>query len=173
MDARRGVATAALVLGLLCCGTAAAADPGNSVAPTTNTKALNDKVLNAFKLLAVRESAPAGVDLLEEAANEGSDDAKYFLGWYYVQGMFAKPDYDKALQYLEQVSGELRNAATILMGVAYAEGSKTRAPDMEKTERIFKDVASKLDAQFEARQRMPQPADAEAMVSDMTKMRRW
>jgi TPR repeat protein len=94
-------------------------------------------------------SVEEGISLLKEAAVEGSDEANYQLGSLYMQGVVTQADNDKALEYLERVRGENQIAASILIGVIYATGSKKIKPDKDAAKKIFDNAAKNLDAEIE------------------------
>lgn len=125
--------------------------------------ARDDKVARGLALMFVDSTRESGVALLQEAASEGSDEANYRLGWFYMQGTASKADYDKALGYLKQAGGEFRISAAILIGVVYAQGSGSIAPSLASAEKIFNDAAASLNAQLEAYTNSPPPNDPEDM----------
>src|SRR5215510_13712057 len=89
------------------CRTASGIETSMSSENGTGKAALQRKVDTAFALIVGKTSVERGVALLKEAADEGSDEAKYRLGWLYMHDVVSK-DYDKALEYLKQAGGDFR-----------------------------------------------------------------
>jgi len=128
---------------------------------------LDEKAARGLMLIITRANVQEGVQLLDEAARGGSDEAKYRLGWLYMQDVISTPDYDKAYEYLSQVKGKFKTAATILIGVIYAEGSKNIPANREMTEQIFGEVTARLHSELEKFMTLPAPADPTDMGARM------
>lgn len=107
------------------------------------------KTLRALSLIDNGGSVEKGIETLQEAAYEGSNEAKYRLGWLYMQPKATiKADNDIALKYLEQVKGRYELSAYILTGVIYAQGSKNIPKNISMAEKIFNDASVALNNQF-------------------------
>jgi TPR repeat protein len=145
--------------GDLQCQTASGIEASMSSENLARKTALEEKVATALELMLTRATFEDGVALLKQAAHEGSDEARYRLGSFYMQGVVVKADYDEALEYLQRVNGEFRTSASILIGVIRAEGSKKLAPDLKIAAKIFDEAATALRAQMEGYIKSPPSSD--------------
>jgi TPR repeat protein len=106
---------------------------------------LQEKVDKAIGLIDTRISVLEGIRLLQDASREGSDEARYTLGWLYMQDAVFPKNYDIAFEYLSKIHGDYKTAAKILIGVIYAEGSEKIVVDRNKAGIIFNEVARSLN----------------------------
>jgi len=128
---------------------------------------LDEEATRGLVLIITRSNVREGVHLLEDAAKSGSDEAKYRLGWLYMQDVIGAPDNDKAFEYLNEAKGKFKTAASILIGVIYAEGSRNIPANRETTARIFGEVEATLHSEFEKFLTAPafvDPADMRARM---------
>jgi hypothetical protein len=134
---------------------------------------LDERATRGLLLIMTRTNVQEGVQLLDEAARGGSDEAKYRLGWLYMQDVISTPDNDKAFEYLNDVKGDYKTAASILIGVIYAEGSKNIPANRETTERVFGEVTAILHSELEKFMTLPTPADSTDMRARMMMYENW
>ena len=139
--------------------------PAFAQSPALST--LDEKAVRGLMLIVTRSNVQEGVQLLDEAATGGSDEAKYRLGWLYMQDVVGAPDNDRAFEYLSEVKGEFKTGASILIGVIYAQGSKNIPVNRETTERIFGEVADILHDELRKFAALPAPASPSDMRARM------
>jgi len=106
---------------------------------------------------------------LNEASQQGSDDARYTLGWLYFDGKAVKKDNDHAYELLKKVGGDYQIAALILIAGIRAEGSSTIPADRVEAQRLFNEAAVDLDAQLKDFQRRGPPDT----VQEITQRQQW
>lgn len=104
------------------------------------------KLISAYQLIGTSASRNKGIELLQEAARGGSSEANYRLGSMYLEGIVPNADYGEALPYLKKVVGVRKTAASILIGVVYARGTKNIKPDLAVTRKIFIDAVKELES---------------------------
>ena len=90
-----------------------------------------------------------------------------------MQDVISTPDNDKAFEYLNDVKGDYKTAASILIGVIYAEGSKNIPANRETTERVFGEVTAILHSELEKFMTLPTPVDSTDMRARMMMYENW
>lgn len=88
-----------------------------------------------------------GIALMEEAASKGFEDAQVALAEIYFMGLYdpeAKPDFVKALPYVQVCSDRGSASALNMLGLIYKEGHGVPV-DLKKAEELFRQSALKGD----------------------------
>lgn len=88
-----------------------------------------------------------GIALMEESASKGSEDAKAALAEIYFMGLYdpeAKPDFAKALPYVQGCADRGSASALNMLGLIYKEGHGVPV-DLKKAEDLFRQAALKGD----------------------------
>jgi TPR repeat protein len=88
-----------------------------------------------------------GIALMEEAASKGSEDAQAALAEIYFMGLYdpaSKPDFAKALPYVQACADRESASALNMLGLIYKEGHGV-AVNSNKAEELFRQAALKGD----------------------------
>jgi len=88
-----------------------------------------------------------GIALMEEAASSGSEDAQAALAEIYFMGLYdpeAKPDFAKALPYVQGCADRGSASALNMLGLIYKEGHGVTV-DLKKAEDLFRQASLKGD----------------------------
>lgn len=88
-----------------------------------------------------------GIALMEEAASKGSEDAQPAMAEIYFMGLYepeSKPDFAKALPYVQACADRGSASALNMLGLIYKEGHGVSV-DLKKAEELFRQAAMKGD----------------------------
>lgn len=88
-----------------------------------------------------------GIALMEEAASSGSEDAQAALAEIYFMGLYdpeTKPNFAKALPYVQDCAQRGSASALNMLGLIYKEGHGVPV-DLKKAEELFRQASLKGD----------------------------
>lgn len=143
-------------------------DDAEEIRQSRDNEILSTQIARASALLQSKSTVNEGLRILNEAAKQGSDDARYTLGWLYFDGKVVKKDNDHAYELLKQVGGDYQIAALILIA-GIREGSSRIPGDNEEAQRLFNEAAVALDVQLKGF-RTRGPPDT---VKDIAQRQQW